>query len=499
MRRASEVFGAAFVAVAIVACGGDDGDPSVEVDRGTVVQHVTVVDTRQGMLLADANVVIDGGVIQRVTTERIRVHGSATAIDATGRFLVPGYNDLHTHASNAPGDFAVLLANGVTGVREASGSPALLQAVRQQNAAVVAGTFAGPEVLTMPSMIFAGQSATDAGARQFVRDRLAEGADFVKVTGGGRDAFLAVVDEARRQGSHAAGHLTPAVSAVESSNAGYRSFEHLGSGMGLVLDCASDEAAIRASVLAKRLPPPSDAINPRLYDGNALAPEYQRVLDTYDEARCRSLARTFLRNDTWQAVTLIRLRTQDLGDDPLYRTDPNLQYVDRTRRALWESIAQQYATTVTPAARATLRDYYALQLRVVRLMKQEGVNILAGSDLGGGLVVPGFSLHQEFRELAAAGLTPLEVLQATTLNGARFLGREATMGTVEAGRNADLVLLDANPLADVANLDRISAVFLKGRHFPRAALDRLLAETSAGYAMQPLKALSTALDPTHPD
>ena len=106
-------------------------------------------------------------------------------------------------------------------------------------------------------------------------------------------------------------------------------------------------------------------------------------------------------------------------------------------------------------------------------------------------------LHQEFRELAAAGLTPLEVLQATTLNGAKFIGREATMGTVEVGKNADLVLLDANPMVDVANLDRIGAVVLRGKYYSRANLDRLLADVATGYAAQPQQALSTLLDPSH--
>lgn len=102
----------------------------------------------------------------------------------------------------------------------------------------------------------------------------------------------------------------------------------------------------------------------------------------------------------------------------------------------------------------------------------------------GGWLVPGFSLHQEFAELRAAGLTPLQVLQAATLTGAQFAGREYTPGTVEPGKWADLVLLDANPLEDVRNLGRIASVVLRGRHFPRAKLDRMLQQVAAGYAAQ---------------
>ena len=131
------------------------------------------------------------------------------------------------------------------------------------------------------------------------------------------------------------------------------------------------------------------------------------------------------------------------------------------------------------------------------MLKRNGVKILAGSDLGGIWVIPGFSLHQEFHELANAGLSPLEVLQATTLNAAEFLHRETTMGTVDQGKDADLVLLDANPIVDVANLDKISAVLVNGRYFPRQSLDKMKIGVAEAYASQPLKSLSAATDPTH--
>ena len=497
---------AAVVSVIATACDGDS-DNAVEVSKGTVIQNVTVVNTRDGSLTPGAAVVIDGGKIQQIAANNlIIVKPTAQAVDGTGKYVVPGFLDMHTHAAGtvtatAPlGDFPVLLANGVTGVREAGGTPALIQAMKLQNAAVAGGTADAPEVLIIPSAIFAGQAPTDAAARQFVRDRKAEGADYIKMVGGNREAFLAVMDEAKVQGFHAAGHLTTLVSALDSSNGGYHSFEHLGSGVGLTLDCASDETNIRAALLANPITPPApDVVNPRLYDGNQYAPYYQRIMDTYSDPKCQALWQAFVKNDTWQTVTLIRLRTQDFGDSAVYRTDPNLKYVDKTRRALWENRAAQYAANVTPAARATLQAYYAFQLKTVKAMKQLGVKMQTGSDLGGGWLVPGFSLHQEFKELAAAGLSPLEILQMTTLNGAQFVGRTATMGTVEAGKNADLVLLDGNPVADVANLDKVSAVFLKGKYYSRANLDTLLSNAEKTYAAQALRALETALDPTHTD
>lgn len=493
----------AAVALAIAAlgsCGGASG--GLAVTRGIVIQNAIVVNTRDGSLQSGVHVIIDEGRIQAITLEPVNVSGSAQLVDGTGKYVVPGYLDMHTHAASTlasrPNDFPVLLANGITGVREAGGSPQLLQAVREQNAAVAAGNVNAPEVLMMPSTIFAGQVATDAGARDFVRARLAEGADYFKIAGAAPPAFLAAVDEARKQGSHAAGHLPLPVSAAAASDAGYRSFEHLGAGMGLMLDCSSEAASIRAQALATPIAPPASVVNPRIYDGNPYAPFYQRIIDTYDAAKCEDLAKTFVRNDSWQAVTLIRLRTSNWGADPLYVNDPNLKYVDKTRVARWNAAAAEYNSKVSASSQATLQAYYQQQLRVVKLMQQAGVKILAGSDLGGGWVIPGFSLHQEFRELAAAGLSPLQVLQATTLNGARFVGRETTIGTVETGRNADLVLLNGNPIADVANLHQIDAVFLRGKYYPRVALDKLLADVATGYAAQAAQSLAIRFDPDHP-
>ncbi|MCA3183281.1 MAG: amidohydrolase family protein [Cupriavidus sp.] len=116
------------------------------------------------------------------------------------------------------------------------------------------------------------------------------------------------------------------------------------------------------------------------------------------------------------------------------------------------------------------------------------MKMIAGSDVTGIWCIPGFSLQAEFRQLAQAGFTPLDVLQMTTLNAAAFLGRTSSMGTVEEGRNADLVLLEADPLADVANLARIGGVFLRGRYQPKAALQAMLDSVEGAYLKQPMSA-----------
>ena len=494
--------GITVVIIAIIAAcggggGGASGDP-IFITKGTVVQNVTVVNTRDGTLSRNVAVVVDDGRITQVTTRSVRASGTAVEVDGAGKYVVPGFLDMHTHASATPTDFKVLLANGITGVREAGGAPGLIAAARTQNAAVAAGTIDAPEILLIPSSIFAGQAPTEAAARQFVRDRKAEGADYIKLVGGSRAVVLAILDEAKLQGTHVAGHLVLPLTAVEASDAGWKSYEHLGAGLTMLLECSTDEAAVRADAIAVPAPAAPNVVSPLAYAGNYRAGHWQRLLNTYSESKCNALAQTLAKNNTWQALTMIRLRTSHYADDPLYLTDPNLKYVDKTRLALWHQTAQVYTGHVTPQSRAVIQQTYAQLLKIVKLMKQNGVPMVAGSDLGGGWVIPGFSLHQEFRELAAAGLSPLEVLQMTTLDGARFLGRESTMGTVEVGKNGDLVLLDGNPIADVANLDKVSGVFLRGKYYSRTALDKLLSDVAAAVAIQPLRPLESALDPNHP-
>ncbi len=484
--------------------GGRSGAAVLEVTQGVVIQNVTVVNTRDGSLAPGMSLVIDGGKIaQVVPAPSIRVGGAAQAIDATGKFVVPGFLDMHTHAMTAAGKqpthWPLLLANGITGIREMAGSAELIQQARRLNADIAAGRIDAPEVLQLPGPLLLGV-ATPAQAVSQVQQQKALGADFIKFIAGSRDATLATLAEAKKQGLGVSGHLVPSVSATEASQAGWRSIEHLGAGLGLPLDCATDGESVRRALLngeGVKVPfTPLFILNPIIFIAKD-APFYQRVVDSYSADKCLALAQVFAQNQTWQVPTLIRIRTMQISNDPAYRSDPNLIYVDKTTQALWQKLGRQFASDVPPAAAATFSQYYGLQAKLTLLFKRNGVKMMAGSDLGGGWVIPGFSLHQEFRLLAEAGLSPLEVLQMTTLNGAEFLQRQATMGTVEAGKNADLVLLEANPIDSVANLGKISAVVLKGRYLPKAALEKMKNEVAESYKNQPLKDLSAVLDPNH--
>lgn len=462
------------------------------VDKGLVLEGVTVVDVKTGKLSPGMAVVVeDKKIVHIVPATSVVIRGGAQTVDARGKYVVPGYLDMHSHPLNFPDptpQLKLMLANGVTGFRQMSGSPELLQA----RSAGKLNFPDSPELLALPGTILTDTlTPTPAAAAAEVHKQQAQGADFIKTVGLSSGNFYAAMKEAKAVGLPYAGHLPPDVDTRVAAR-GMRSIEHLGPGEVMLLSCSSDEANLRKVLGATHVDPPPQVgpttpekaamlariiANPMLMTPPAQFVGVQRVIDSYDEARCKELAGEFVADGSWQVPTLIRLRTMGVADDPAYANDANLRFMPAATRQMWEQLAKQFSARISPDNRAIYRRFFDLELKFTKLLEDSGVPMLSGSDTGGSQwVIPGFSLHQEFDLLAQAGLTPLQVLQIATWNGAKFLGREATMGSVEAGKNADLVLLDADPNADVANMHLIAGVVRGGVYYSPPALNRLKAE-----------------------
>ena len=461
------------------------------VDHGIIVDHVAVIDTATGRSIAGRAVVVaDGRIVAIVPSGSVTGSGSARYVEGRGRFVVPGYLDMHAHPLDSVGerdDLDLMLANGITGFRQMSGAAATL--ARRKAGPLT--SVDQPTLLAMPGEILTrANAATPAAAIAEVDRQKEAGADFIKVIDVSPPTFNAVMDEATRLKLSVAGHLPTNVDVRDASARGMRSIEHLGPQDTLLLSCSRDEAALRAAVAATASnrptlggPTPPGVIarilaNPMAFTDAASLARIGRVVASFDAGKCRSVAAELKAHQTWQVPTLIRLRTMEFGDDPAYVSDSNLRYVAPATRALWNSVAQQFTARMSPEARTTLVALFALQLRLVKLLDDAGVPLLAGSDLGGSWDIAGFDLHQEFDLLATAGLTPLRVLQMTTRDGAAFLGRD-DLGSVAVGKTGDLVVLDGNPVENVANLHRVFAVIHNGKVHDRADLDAIEARVSA--------------------
>jgi imidazolonepropionase-like amidohydrolase len=302
-------------------------------------------------------------------------------------------------------------------------------------------------------------------ARRAVDELHAAGADFIKVYNGlPREAYAAAVDEAKRLGTHVAGHVPDAVSVAEASDLGQRSIEHL---TGVAIDCSSDGGALRAErvAAAREEFPKRIAIYLRQVD---------RVLAMQDPTRCSDLIARLARNQTWQVPTLVELRAMAMLDDDRFTADPRVRYMPAEVTKSWNWREDFRLRSRTPEDWSNAKRLYRRNLEIVGLMHRADVPLLAGTDVLNPFAFPGFSLHDELALMVDAGLSPAEALRTATLAPAVFLDATSDKGTVEVGKRADLVLLDANPLENIRNTQAIRAVVLNGRLYDRPALDAWL-------------------------
>jgi imidazolonepropionase-like amidohydrolase len=417
--------------------------------RETVaITDVTVVDVAAGALRPHQTVVVAEARITAVAPDA-RVPDGARRLDGSGRFLIPGLWDMHVHLLWDPAIDtlpALCVANGVTGVRDMHTHFPFEQFtgwIREIHEGKRIGPrffYTGP-ILDGPVPIWPGSIAVKdvEFGRQAVRDLNAKGVHFIKVYERlPREAYFAIADEARKQGLRFAGHVPEAVTPAEASGAGQASIEHLSH---LLQHCNRGASGEMKDVV-------------------------------YDAARGAALFETFKRNGTWHCPTLIVAETATFGREERFANDPRRKYLTPTilSRVGFDDSKRDYAATL---------HHWREERKLMRDLHAAGVPLLAGTDAPIVRNVPGFSLHDELKCLVDAGLTPAEALRAATLNPARFLGMKKEMGTVEAGKRADLVLLSADPLADISNTTRIEAVIADGRLFDRSALDAILTQVES--------------------
>jgi hypothetical protein len=453
-----------------------------------VFTHATVIDCTGASPQPDMTVVIAADRITAIgKSAEVRSPTNAVAVDATGKFLIPGLWDMHVHwywKESLP----LFIANGVTGARIMWGTPLH----REWRKEIEQGTLVGPRLVIgseivdgpkpfWPGSIIAGNAAE---GRQAVSKARQEGADFVKVYSGlPREAYFAIAEEAKMQGIPFEGHVPLSVSVVEASRAGQRTVEHL---TGVLPACSSREPELLKTAQESLVAPPGT--NEQLELRRAIRESEKAALETYSQARAEEVFAEFKKNHTWQCPTLIVLSNITYLDDPSYAGDPRLKYMPRALKSMWEPGADARFKDRTPETIALRKKVFLKEMELVGGLQRAGVAILAGTDTGNPYCFPGFGLHDELALLVRAGLTPMQALQAATLNPARMLGREQELGTIEPGKLADLVVLDANPLIDIANTRMVSTVVSGGRLFPRNELSAMLdeAERLAGAGKTPI-------------
>jgi imidazolonepropionase-like amidohydrolase len=432
---------------------------------GTVtIANVTIIDTTGGPPQLHRTVTVRKGVIADIRDSTLPKHKErGVEVNGTGKYLIPGLWDMHVHM--VFGDWfprgnevtlPLFIANGITGVRDMGGELELLQQWRKE---ISAGTLIGPRIVMSGPMLDGPQPRfpssiaikTPEDGRRAVDDLKQRGADFIKLQSLiPREAVFAIADEAKKQGITFVGHVPDSVRASEMSNAGQKSFEHL------------------IGIFEGSSPLEDEFLKGGKTEG--------KFLSTYDHKRAEALFALLAKNQTWQCPTLVwerggnLLEMNDLAHDPLAKYVP-AYWKDVTWKRFTNEIMRDNTDDLL-----TRRRFVEKELEVVKAMHKAGIPFLAGTDTPPGVAVfPGFSLHQELQRFVAAGFTPLVALQTATLNPAKFLGMEDRLGSIEKGKLADVVLLDANPLEDIRNTQKIAGVVVNGRYLSRADLDKMLA------------------------
>jgi imidazolonepropionase-like amidohydrolase len=454
--------------------------------QSVAVEHVTVIDATGRAAQPDRTVVVDGDrIVAVVPAKKAHVPKNAEIVDGAGKFLIPGLWDMHVHGASdarAPWSHLLFIANGVVGVRDMAGplDAHAWRAAQASNPDPSPDLYLASPIIDGPNPVWPDSLVAndEAQGREEVDQQQQRGADFIKVYSRlSRNVYFAIADEANKRGIPFEGHVPELVTAAEASSAGQRSIEHLTR----VADaCSKDASAIDAELqrYTTAFRTPDATLAQKIDAGRNIIRLNSRTVASFDEATAQSLFALFVKNGTWQCPTLTLLRAQI--DDPLPADDPRLGYLSKDVRAKWDAGYYRNLPAGPRAAMVALtKAEFEESKRIVGLMYRAGVPLLAGTDAMNPECFPGFSIHDELALLVDAGLTPLAALQAATRNPAQFMGQFDRRGTIEAGKIADLVLLDADPLADIHNTRAVRAVVLSGKLYRREALDAMLLKAQA--------------------
>ena len=453
-------------------------DSSLGVSRTTLtretlaIRNVTVISMASPAptVGVGATVLVRDGRIAAVGTT-LSIPSDARVIDGTGKFLIPGLSDMHTHLlsdgaevhdSAGPAEIGVMLANGITTARLMIGTPeqlALRRAVAQGSVVGLQLWVASPQ-LTGRASENALVVTTPEEARGAVMKAAEAGYDFVKITLFiTKPVYDAIIDEAKRRSIRVVGHVEPVVG-LRAATSANQQIEHLDSFFeeALADSAPTRESVTQAGVFANRNWVSLDHVD-------------NRKLDSLAGAVARSGVFVGPTQNVFNTAFAIGESRAQLEDRPDWRFWP-----PRMRQGYLNAHTRYWDPARAPErTEARRRRYVEVRNRAVKAIQDSGGKLIAGSDTPEWFHMYGWGLHRELQALVKAGLTPMQALAAATVNPAAFFGASREWGTIEAGKRADLVLLTANPLDDIANTMKIDAVAVGGRWLARSELDALIA------------------------
>lgn len=461
----------------------------VEAQTTIVIKGVTVVDVKDGRTIKDQTVIIQGNRITSVSTS-VKAQVDATVVDGKGKFLIPGLWDMHVHnvCDSKWGKTVFMplyIANGVTGVREMggpdSGNPDTVFKRRQE---IKAGNLLGPRIVAAGYFIMGDvfgprevvRVSNESDGRHAVDFIKKSGADFIKVKElVPSEAYFAIADEARKQNIPLAGHVPFSIDAMTVVNSGQESIEHLD---GIWFACSTEGNRLRQEAFDSELKI-FQGKSSRLTALHKINGALDTAMKTFSEEKADSTFNRIASMNTFVCPTLTASQGLASAGDSTFQSNDRLQYMPASIVGSWNPRLNGQLQQLLSNDAEDLKAGFQKSLPLVKSMKNAGVKLLAGTDTSPRLsstpnLFPGFSLLDELELYGKAGLSPLEALQTATIDPAIFLKATDSLGTIENGKIADLVLLNANPLENISNIRKIEAVVVNGRLLQRKDLDVML-------------------------
>ncbi len=420
----------------------------------TAFVNVNVVPMTSETVVAAQTVLVDGRKIVTIgDVDTVPIAKGTFVIDGTDRYLMPGLSEMHAHippvtSTSLERVLGLNVANGITIVRGMLGQPAHLD-LRQQ---ILSGEIFGPRLFTSGPSFNGNSVSSPQHATDMVRAQHGAGYDFLKIHPGLTKAeFDALATTAIRFGIQFSGHVSVAVGVPNALAAGMASIDHLDGYMLAMVDDDADLSSRSAGLF-----------------GVLLA-------DRIDEAKIAEIAAATAEAGVWNVPTEAMFEHWT-SETPIteMRDWPEMRYMPLGTIGRWADRKQQVLNDPAYDPEIVTRAI-GIRRKLILALHEAGSGLLLGSDAPQVFNVPGFAIHRELEYLVASGLTPYAALRTGTANPAEFFGQERVFGTVETGKEADLVLLDANPLDDISNAGRIHGVMLRGRWLNRADLDQILA------------------------
>ncbi len=424
--------------------------------------NVNLITMESETVLTNQTVLIKQGKIFAIgSSEDISVDLAGTVVDGAGKYLMPGLAEMHAHIpGNRDMDLLqetlfLYLSNGITTIRGMLGQPYHIE-LRDK---VISGEILGPRIYTSGPSINGNSVRSIEEAQTKVRAQKKAGYDFLKMHPGlTRENFDAVVATANEVGIPYAGHVSTGVGVRRALEAKYASIDHV-------------DGYIEGMV------PSSIRVNP-----NANGFFGVNFTDIVDTDISKELVALTLENDVWIVPTQAMMERWIGPEDPeIIAKNPEMKYMNPTTLNNWVRTKKGIIGAPNYKGEQALK-FNQIRRDIIKQMHDTGVKILLGSDAPQVFNVPGFSIHRELESMVRSGLTPYEALYAGTVNPAAFFGDQGKYGTIIIGADADLILVDENPLENIANMRQQSGVMVRGRWLPRREIELSLEQIANKYS-----------------